>query len=112
LREWRVVGRRGGVGGISDRLRRHLAGAVAAGLGAERRAVLVSIVLGEDEGLSEELQRSFKASGLYHLLSADQEARTRLALAVRSPDPRRTLQTHMTSSSTRARESRRFSPAH
>jgi len=67
--DWRVVGRRGGVGGISDRLRRHLAGAVAAGLGGERRAVLVGIVLGEDEGLSEELQRSFKASGLYHLLA-------------------------------------------
>jgi competence protein ComEC len=67
--EWHVVGRRGGVGGVSDRLRRHLAGAVAAGVGGERRAVLVGIVLGEDEGLSDELQRSFKASGLYHLLA-------------------------------------------
>ena len=67
--DWRMVGRRGGLGGVSDRLRRHLAQAVAAGLGGERRAVLVGIVLGEDEGLGQELQDNFKASGLYHLLA-------------------------------------------
>ena len=66
---WHVVGRRGGIGGLSDRLRRHLAAAVTAGLSGERRAVLVGIVLGEDEGLSPELQESFKVSGLYHLLA-------------------------------------------
>ena len=67
--DWRVVGRRGGIGGASDRLRRHLTAAVTAGLSGERRAVLVGIVLGEDEGLSRELQESFKVSGLYHLLA-------------------------------------------
>jgi competence protein ComEC len=67
--EWRLVGRRGGVGGASDRLRRHVGDAVSAGLTGERRAVLVGIVLGEDEGLSAGLQDSFKRSGLYHLLA-------------------------------------------
>jgi competence protein ComEC len=46
-----------------------LAHAVAAGVGGERRAVLVGVVLGEDEGLGQELQDNFKASGLYHLLA-------------------------------------------
>ncbi len=67
--DWRVVGQRGGIGGLSDRLRTHLADAVTAGLSGERRAVLVGIVLGEDEGLPPELQESFKVSGLYHLLA-------------------------------------------
>ena len=67
-RDWRVVGHRGGIGGLSDRLRGHVARSIAAGLEGERRAVLAGIVLGEDEGLSEELQASFKAAGLYHLL--------------------------------------------
>ncbi len=67
--DWRIVGRRGGIGGLADRLRGHLAAAITAGLSGERRAVLVGIVLGEDEGLTPELQESFKVSGLYHLLA-------------------------------------------
>lgn len=67
--DWSVVGSRAGVGGLSDRLRRHLSRAIGAGLTGERRAVLAGIVLGEDEGLSEELRDSFKTSGLYHLLA-------------------------------------------
>ncbi len=68
-RDWRIVGRRGGVGGFADRLRRHLARSVAPGLSGERRAVLEGIVLGEDGGLSDELRDAFRASGLYHLLA-------------------------------------------
>ena len=67
-RDWQVAGRRGGVGGYADRVRGWLAGSMAPGLGGERRAVLEGIVLGEDEGLSDELQTSFRSSGLYHLL--------------------------------------------
>jgi competence protein ComEC len=67
--DWRMVGSRGGLGGLSDRLRRHVAHSIAAGLGGERRAILAGIVLGEDEGLGRELQDNFKASGLYHLLA-------------------------------------------
>ncbi|MGH3028200.1 MAG: ComEC/Rec2 family competence protein, partial [Gaiellaceae bacterium] len=34
-----------------------------------RRAVLAGVVLGEDEGLDQELRDQFRASGLYHLLA-------------------------------------------
>ena len=42
---------------------------MAPGVHGERRAVIAGIVLGEDEGLSEELRTRFRASGLYHLLA-------------------------------------------
>jgi competence protein ComEC len=81
-RDWHVVGHRGGIGGLSDRLRAHVARAIAPGLGGERRAVLAGIVLGEDEGLSEELRGTFKSSGLYHLLAVSGQNITFLALGV------------------------------
>jgi competence protein ComEC len=81
-RDWRIVGHRGGIGGISDRLRAHVARAIAPGLGGERRAVLAGIVLGEDEGLSDELRDNFKDSGLYHLLAVSGQNITFLALGV------------------------------
>jgi competence protein ComEC len=67
--EWTQVGRRGGVGGVADRLRRRLATAIAPGLTGERRAVLEGIVLGDDEALTDDLRRDFRAAGLYHLLA-------------------------------------------
>ncbi|MGH2921530.1 MAG: ComEC/Rec2 family competence protein [Gaiellaceae bacterium] len=66
---WRLIGRRGGAAGVADRLRARLARSMAPGLRGERRAVLAGIVLGEDEGLSQELRDSFRASGLFHLLA-------------------------------------------
>jgi competence protein ComEC len=81
-RDWEVRGRRGGVGAVSDRLRAHVARAIAPGLSGERRAVLAGIVLGEDEGLTEELRDDFKASGLYHLLAVSGQNITVLALGV------------------------------
>ena len=80
--DWRLVGRRGGIGGVSDRLRAHVARAIAPGLEGARRAVLAGIVLGEDEGLSEELRDNFKASGLYHLLAVSGQNITFLAIGV------------------------------
>jgi competence protein ComEC len=80
--DWRIVGRRGGIGGVSDRLRAHVARAIAPGLDGERRAVLAGIVLGEDEGLTDELRASFKASGLYHLLAVSGQNVAYLALGV------------------------------
>ncbi len=68
-RDWRVVGRRSGVGGVADRLRAHVSVSLAAGGGGERRALLAGVVLGEDEGLSGDLRDDFRASGLYHLLA-------------------------------------------
>ena len=66
---WRIVGRRGGLSGFADRLRAHLSAGMAPGLHGERRAVIARIVLGEDEGLSDELRANFRASGLDHLLA-------------------------------------------
>ncbi len=66
---WRIVGRRGGIGGVGDRLRTEIASALALGTSGERRALLAGVVLGADEGLDPSLREAFKASGLYHLLA-------------------------------------------
>jgi competence protein ComEC len=81
-REWGMAGRRGGLGGYADRVRGWLAGSIAPGLGGERRAVLEGIVLGEDEGLSDELRTSFRASGLYHLLAVSGQNVVLIAVGV------------------------------
>jgi competence protein ComEC len=65
----RLLGRRGGLAGVGDRLRAHISRTMAPGLEGERRAVVAGIVLGEDEGLSRGLADAFRASGLYHLLA-------------------------------------------
>jgi competence protein ComEC len=67
--EWRQVARRGGLGGLADRLRARLARSIAPGLTGERRAVLEGIVLGDDTALPDGLRQDFRASGLYHLLA-------------------------------------------
>ena len=66
---FRLVGHRGGVGGIADSVRGHLARSLAPGVSGERRAVIAGILLGEDEGLEQSLRDRFRASGLYHLLA-------------------------------------------
>src|SRR5262249_4353211 len=66
---WRVVGRRGGIGGVGDRLRAEIERALGLGTVGERRSLLVGVVLGADEGIEPELRDAFKASGLYHLLA-------------------------------------------
>ncbi len=68
-RDWDLIGRRGGIAGAADQIRRRLARSIAPGLTGERRAVLAGLVLGEEEGLSESLRDDFRASGLYHLLA-------------------------------------------
>jgi len=66
---WRMVGRRGGLGGVADRLRAGLAGSIAHGLHGQRRGIVEGVVLGDEEALSESLRERFRASGLYHLLA-------------------------------------------
>jgi competence protein ComEC len=66
---WRIVGRRGGLGGVADRLRAWLERDAAPGLSGQRRAVVAGIVLGDGAALSPGLQSSFRRSGLYHLLA-------------------------------------------
>jgi competence protein ComEC len=66
---WKLVGHRGGLGGIADRLRAALGGSIAPGLHGERRGVIEGVVLGDEQGLSEQLRQRFRISGLYHLLA-------------------------------------------
>ena len=68
-RSWRIVGRRGGIGGVGDRLRTAIGNALALGTTGERRSLVLGVVLGADEGIDPELRDDFKASGLYHLLA-------------------------------------------
>jgi competence protein ComEC len=66
---WRMVGRRGGLGGVADRLRAALASSIAPGLRGERRGIVEGVVLGDEQSLSDGLRQRFRASGLYHLLA-------------------------------------------
>jgi len=66
---WRLVGRRGGLGGIGDRLRAGLAGSIAPGLEGDRRGIVEGVVLGDEQSLPLGLRQDFRASGLYHLLA-------------------------------------------
>jgi competence protein ComEC len=72
----RLLGRRGGIAGMADRLRAYISRTMAPGLTGERRAVVAGVVLGEDEGLSRDLANAFRASGLYHLLRVFTFSRT------------------------------------
>jgi competence protein ComEC len=67
--DWRIVGRRGGIGGVGDRLRAHVEATLSRGTTGERRRLLAGIVLGEDSGIDRELRNAFQASGLQHLLA-------------------------------------------
>ena len=66
---WRVVGHRHGLGGLGDRLHGWLARSVSGRLHGERRGVLLGVVLGDEQSISDRLRRDFRASGLYHLLA-------------------------------------------
>ena len=68
---WRVVGRRGGVSGVGDRIGRWLAGDSAVGLTGERRDVIEAIVLGRSSDMDQGLLADFRATGLYHCLAVD-----------------------------------------
>ena len=65
----RIVGRRGGIGGVADRLRAHVERTLAGGTTGERRQLVAGIVLGEDSGIDPALRDDFEASGLMHLLA-------------------------------------------
>jgi competence protein ComEC len=66
---FRIVGRRSGIAGVADEIRGAIARSLELGIEGERRAVVAGVVLGEDEGLDDDLRESFRASGLYHLLA-------------------------------------------
>jgi competence protein ComEC len=66
---WRQLASRGGVAGVGDRLRDHIERAVGRGTDGVQRALVLGVVLGEDEGLPDRVRESFRASGLSHLLA-------------------------------------------
>jgi competence protein ComEC len=66
---WREVGRRGGIAGGGDRLRDRIEASVGRGTSGTRRALVLGVVLGEDEGLSDGVRNAFRAAGLSHLLA-------------------------------------------
>jgi competence protein ComEC len=68
---WQVVGQRGGISGIGDRVGRWLSGDTAPGLRGERRNVIEAIVLGRASGVDQNLLDDFRATGLYHCLAVD-----------------------------------------
>ena len=73
---WQHVGTRGGVAGGGDRLRDRIERAVSRGSDGVRRALVLGVVLGEDEGLPEPVKQDFRASGLAHLLRETDKNRT------------------------------------
>jgi competence protein ComEC len=79
---WTVVGRRGGLGGVADGLRRFLGRGSAPGVAGERRAVLEGILLGDETQLDASLKTSFQRSGLFHLLAVSGENVVLLAAGV------------------------------
>jgi competence protein ComEC len=68
-RSWEQIGRRGGIAGVGDGLRDRIEAAVGRGTSGLRRALVLGVVLGEDEGLSDSVRNDFRASGLAHLLA-------------------------------------------
>jgi competence protein ComEC len=66
----RVVGRRGGVAGVVDSIRRRAERGIGAGLSPDLAALARGMVLGEDGDVPEETRDDFRRSGLAHLLAA------------------------------------------
>ena len=69
----KVIGRRGGVRGGVDALRRASRAHLLAGLKPPVRDVLQGMVLGDDEGVDEQLIEQFRRSGLLHIMAVSGE---------------------------------------
>ena len=78
----RLVGTRGGLSGIRDRLRNAAAGAVGSGLSGERRAVVRGMALGGGVGLSEDTAEAFRDAGIWHLLAVSGQNVAMVAFAI------------------------------
>jgi competence protein ComEC len=66
----RPIGRRGGLAGFVDSIRRRAELGIGAGLGADRAALARGMVLGEDGQVPDDVRDDFRRSGLAHLLAA------------------------------------------
>jgi competence protein ComEC len=79
---WRQIGRRGGVAGLGDRLRDRVEAVVDRGTSGVRRALVLGVVLGEDEGLPQQVRDDFRASGLAHLLAVSGQNVAYIAIGI------------------------------
>jgi competence protein ComEC len=70
-RSYRLVGRRGGLSGVGDRVGRWLGADTTPALKGERRDVIEAIVLGRSSEVEQRLLDDFRATGLYHCLAVD-----------------------------------------
>ena len=68
-----ITGRRGGLQGLIDRLRLASRSHLLKGLHSPVAEVLQGMVLGDDEGVSEETSDAFRASGLLHIMAVSGE---------------------------------------
>jgi competence protein ComEC len=73
LESLRVVGRRGGLAGLTDQLRRAARANLGRGVPPPVREVLQGMVLGDDEGIDEGLAEAFRRSGLMHIMAVSGE---------------------------------------
>jgi competence protein ComEC len=64
------IGRRAGVAGLVDSIRRRAEAGIAAGLSADQAALARGMVLGEDGDIAETTRDDFRRSGLAHLTAA------------------------------------------
>lgn len=78
----RPVGRRGGLVGARDALRRWAAAGAGAGLAGDRGALVRGMALGGGSGLSEEAAEAFRDAGLWHLLAVSGQNVAVVAVAV------------------------------
>jgi competence protein ComEC len=69
----RVVGRRGGLAAVADRLRLSARHALASGLRSPVREVLRGMVLGDAEGVDNQAIDDFRRSGLLHIMAVSGE---------------------------------------
>ncbi len=68
-----VVGRRGGLQGLVDRLRQASRAHLLAGVRSPVAEVLQGMVLGDDEGVTQETIDAFRVSGLLHIMAVSGE---------------------------------------
>ena len=73
LKELRILGRRGGAAGVTDRLRLAARRALSRGVRPPVREVLQGMVLGDDENVDDEAVEDFRRSGLLHIMAVSGE---------------------------------------
>lgn len=66
---WQPLGRRGGLGGAADQIRRRVAAGLHGAGEGTRGALVAGVVLGADDGVADTVKEAFRVSGLYHVMA-------------------------------------------